>query len=281
MYKNVAKRILAVILTFCMVGTMPDTALLASSVDTESMHTEVDEADISIAAEDSEEKDVLEDSEMPDRTETETEMEQEEDDISAPVSKAQDASAPAAVMDAPVAREGEISLESTTISKPETLPNQVDKIIPDSGVVTDKIVGLTITIAETGAELEQGTDYTVTVESKSGSLAKLVITGAGSYTGILRYDVTLGKDIADSTVKVTAIWGEGEDRREDVVDASTPLEYEYEGRRINPKVKVEDSLKPGSDKSLTDADYKVTWPEQGNLNVGTGKILIEGIGNYA
>ncbi len=291
MYKNVAKRILAVILTFCMVGTMPDTALLASSVSTESMNMEVDEADITTATEDSEEKDVLEDSETPDRTETETEIEteteQEEDTVLAPITdQQQDMSVATAVADAPMAREGEISLASSIISKPEKIPSQVRGTIPtDGGFVSSEIVGLDIYNTETNAKLTQrlaegGTngDYTVTASQVTASSAKLTVQGVGGYTGTITFDVAIGKDIKNAVVSVTVVWGE----KKTLLTGSAILNYEYEGRRIDPKVEIEDSdITVGNNKLTEGTHYKVILPEEGNLNVGPGKITIEGMGTYA
>ena len=158
MYKDVAKRILAVILTVCMIGTMPDTALLASGTGSEVANTETDEADISTTAEDSEEMDALEDGEAPDRTEEEIKTEQKEDDIPATIPGRQNAAASAEAIDAdaPTAREGEISLENSIISKPQVLPNQIMGIIPaGGGFVTNEIIGLEIYNTETNQKLRQ------------------------------------------------------------------------------------------------------------------------------
>ena len=86
MYKDVAKRVLAVILTFCMIGTMPDTALLASGVGTEDVSTKVNEADIGTAADDPKEGAVLEDSGILDFAEPETGTVTEEKNSPAPSS---------------------------------------------------------------------------------------------------------------------------------------------------------------------------------------------------
>ncbi len=288
MYKDVAKRILAVILTVCMIGTMPDTALLASGTGSEVANTETDEADISTTAEDSEEMDALEDGEAPDRTEEEIKTEQKEDDIPATIPGRQNAAASAEAIDAdaPTAREGEISLENSIISKPQVLPNQIMGIIPaGGGFVTNEIIGLEIYNTETNQKLRQiliegsttGGDYTVTATMISPSAARLTITGVGSYTGSLTRDVTIGKDIQDGTVSITAVW----DGNETLVNGSKPLQYGYEGRRIDPEVKIEDSLKVGDKSLIEGVDYEVIRPETGNLNVGQGKVTIQGIGAYA
>lgn len=286
MYKNVAKRVLAVILTFCMIGTMPDTALLASGVSTEDVSTKGNEADISTAAEDPEEGSVLNDSETSDPAEPETETVKEEKKSPAPITAGrQNVPDTAAEAKAPAARAGEISLESAIISKPETIPNQVMGTIPaGGGFVTKEIAGLDMYNTDTGVKLCQvltegsaNGDYTVTAAMISTSAARLTITGTGGYTGTLTRDVNIGKDIQDATVSVTAIWDGNR-----VPLGGTPLTYPYEGRRIDPDVEITDSLMTGGSQTLTEGThYTVIRPEDGNLNVGAGKVTIEGIGAYA
>lgn len=284
MYKDVAKRVLAVILTFCMIGTMPDTALLASGISAENESAQVNEADIGAAADDLEGEAVPEDSEALDSVRPKAEEEQEKEPP-APITDQQQETSVAAA-DGPLAREGEISLEENFISKPETIPNQVMGIIPSGGgFVANEIVGLEIVNTNTGVKLRQRLsesssdgDYTVTAEMTSPSVARLTITGVGNYTGTLERVVTIGKDIQYSSVSVTAIWN----GNRVLLNDGTALEYSYEGRRIDPDVELEDSMIPGSIKKLTEGvHYKVIRPEEGNLNVGSGKVTIEGIGDYA
>lgn len=286
MYKDVAKRVLAVILTFCMIGTMPDTALLASGVGTEDVSTKVNEADIGTAADDPEEGAVLEDSGILDFAEPETGTVTEEKNSPAPMTdEQQNVSETTAEAKAPAARDAGISLENAVISKPETIPNQIMGTIPSTGgFVTNEIVGLDIYNTETNVKLRQRLaeastdgDYTVTAAMLSPSVARLTITGVGSYTGTLSRDVNIGKNIQDTSVSVTAVW----DGNRDLVNGS-PLEYDYEGRRIDPDVELTDSMMVGDSQTLTEGThYRVIRPEDGNFNVGSGKVTIEGIGAYA
>lgn len=287
MYKDVAKRVLAVILTFCMIGTMPDTALLVSGAGVENAGTEVDAADIGAAADESETETLAEDVDILNSDESETETPPEKETPVLDTEQQSDAADASVFADAPLAREGEISLESAVISKPETIPNQVMGTIPGAGgFVTSEIIGLDIYNTETGRKLRQrlaetstdvNEDYTVTAEMINTSSARLTIQGINSYTGTLTRDVVIGRSIQDASISITAVW----DGKEKPLN-SDPLEYSYEGRKINPDVKITDNMIPGLDKSLTkDTHYRVSWPEDGNLNAGPGKIMIEGIGDYA
>lgn len=119
---------------------------------------------------------------------------------------------------------------------------------------------LTQTVAVTvgGKELTKDTDYTVTslTGTEPGSYP-VTVTGTGNYTGT----VTKSFEIAKADISSAAI----------TYDAGP---YGYTGKEWNPEVAVS-----FNDAALTaDTDYTVSY--ENNINAGTAKIIITGIGDH-
>lgn len=93
---------------------------------------------------------------------------------------------------------------------------------------------------------------------KTGT-AQAIIKGKGNFTGQIpvAFDIA-GKSINDTTVVIT-------------LDAES---YPYTGAAIKPVVTVKD----GADTLREGVDYTVKY--QSNINAGTGKVIVTGIGNY-
>lgn len=94
--------------------------------------------------------------------------------------------------------------------------------------------------------------------NKTGT-AQAVIKGKGNFTGQIPVPFEIaGKSINDATVDIT-------------LDAPS---YPYTGAAIKPVVTVKD----GTDTLREGVDYTVKY--ESNVNAGTGKVIVTGIGNY-
>jgi len=123
---------------------------------------------------------------------------------------------------------------------------------------TGKEIKPKVTIKYGGNTLKENTDYKVTYKNniKLG-IGKIIIEGKGNFKGT----VTKTFNINQITIKET------------MVILNEKL-FQYTARQIKPKFTVKNGktlLKEG-------IDYKVTY--KNNVNVGTGNVIIEGIGKY-
>ena len=116
----------------------------------------------------------------------------------------------------------------------------------------------TVTVTVNGKTLTVGTDYTVSdlTGTEPGSYP-VTVTGTGNYTGT----VTKSFEIAKADISSAAI----------TYDAGP---YGYTGKEWKPEVTVS-----FNDAALTaDTDYTVSY--ENNINAGTAKIIITGIGDH-
>lgn len=118
-----------------------------------------------------------------------------------------------------------------------------------NGANTETVVTMT---DKNGLPMEFGRDYTIScTDNSSVGTAKVAVTGIGNYTGTLKGTYTITeRTIADFTAYA-----------ENAV---------YTGREVAPNVWI--------DGLTRDVDYLVTYDN--NVNVGIGKAILTGIGNY-
>lgn len=125
-------------------------------------------------------------------------------------------------------------------------------------VYTGNELTQTVTVTVGGKELTKDTDYTVTglTGTEPGSYP-VTVTGTGNYTGTF----TKSFEIAKADISSAAI----------TYDAGP---YGYTGKEWKPEVAVS-----FNDAALTaDTDYTVSY--ENNINAGTAKIIITGIGDH-
>ena len=125
-------------------------------------------------------------------------------------------------------------------------------------VYTGNELTQTVTVTVGGKELTKDTDYTVTglTGTEPGSYP-VTVAGTGNYTG----EVTKSFTISKAQISSTAI----------TYDAGP---YGYTGEEWKPEVAVS-----FNDAALTvDTDYTVSY--ENNINAGTAKIIITGIGDH-
>ena len=125
-------------------------------------------------------------------------------------------------------------------------------------VYTGNELTQTVTVTVNGKTLTVGTDYTVSdlTGTEPGSYP-VTVTGTGNYTGT----VTKSFEIAKADISSAAI----------TYDAGP---YGYTGKEWKPEVAVS-----FNDAALTaDTDYTVSY--ENNINAGTAKIIITGIGDH-
>ena len=267
MYRDVAKRVLAVILTFCMIGGMPDFTLLAG---VESGNGRVDTSlEEGLAVDDGS-------SEAYELAGTETEASLEAGEKGASTQELEELEDTGQTADMEQADEGEmeepadaekvadagiataddveqISLQDTRIKKPSELPNQIrGGIVPDGdGFVQNPILGLEIKDGD--VSLAQITDKASTADGykvyavlgNNNTSAEITVTGNGKYKDDLKYSVVFGNDITGCTV--TLSYGE-----------YPTASYYYEGQPIEPAVAV-----AAADGTVLTAgtDYSVTYED--------------------
>lgn len=126
-----------------------------------------------------------------------------------------------------------------------------------SQVYTGSAITPDVTVTCNGAELEKGTDYTLTYTNNTNiGTATVKITGKGSYTG------TITKTFAITKKSVSGL------------TISAIANQTYTGSAIAPSP----SVKYGNVTLVKDKDYTLTYTN--NTNVGTATIKITGKGNY-
>lgn len=303
MYKDVAKRALAVALAFCMAGSMPDYSLFAAAADGNAAISKEEaameepggelfgppDAETEIDAETESEQEseagaVREEENETDRgTEPrETGKTEAEPSFYAVGNQIDEGISPAA--------DALVSLQDNAVTKPPTtgdnqLPNQIrgnfDLDNPNA-FVSHEILGLEIrhgeqVLRQKTQEASGSGEYTVhATVSADKNTAELFVEGveASGYTGTLRYTVKLGKDIASSDISVSTQW-EGYPKN--------TVSFTYEGRAIKPSVALTDSN--NTNPALNPNEhYTVEYLENTNVADSAANksgILITGIGSYA
>lgn len=281
MYRDVAKRVLAVILTFCMIGTMPDVTLLAG-VTSENERTDVSSEE-GLTVNDGDSETVEEAGTEVDASlyteeeaaDSEEAVEKQDAEGTEEPKEAESTLNPQADGDEEEPEPGErVSLQSTRITKPGALPNQIrGSIVPDEGdgFVAGSILGLELkdgdTVLAQITDKASGADgYKVyAVLGSDGDSVNITVRGNGGYTGDLIYTAGFGYDLSGSTVALSY----------DGYPAGT-TSYSYEGRPIEPAVAVTTS----DGTALTaNTDYTLTYVD--NENAGTAHVVLQGIGRYA
>lgn len=116
-----------------------------------------------------------------------------------------------------------------------------------------------VTVTMYGEPLTPGTDYTISYEKNiNAGVASVILTGQGEYTGTKEKAFTITPaDI--SAAEVT-------------LDKST---YMYDGAAKTPAITVTVDKR----RLAPNTDYKAAYSN--NINVGTAKVTITGIGNYS
>ena len=287
MYRDVAKRVLAVILTFCMIGSMPDVTLLAGA-NSESGRTDIS-ADEGLTVIDGENETLEEagteveaslytleeaaDSEETDNSEESADPEEPDN--------SKESAAPKETVDVEETESAGIALQAEgdtervslqSITKPESLPNQISgSIVPDSdGFVQSTIIGLELKDGDTVLRqiMDKTSDadgYKVYAALGENNTAQITVRGNGSYTGVLTYTVGFGIDLTACDITLSY---EGY--------PSGTTSYSYEGRPIAPAVAVR-----RTDGVVLTADRDYTISYEDNKNAGTAHVVVRGIGEYA
>ena len=120
----------------------------------------------------------------------------------------------------------------------------------------------TVTVSDGTTTLVAGTDYTVSYERNDApGMARIVVTGTGAYTGVIdkAFRVVSGEQ------QLTSIKG---------AQLSSLSAQSFTGGAIEPALTV--TL---NGKTLTaGTDYEVTY--ENNVNVGTARVVVTGIGSY-
>ena len=119
-------------------------------------------------------------------------------------------------------------------------------------------------IIDGSANLIEGKDYEVIYENNiQVGVASIKISGKGNYIGIVNKSFRIiSEEITESKKDISLL---------QISDIEDKI---YTGKNITPEVEIRDS-----DKLLIkNQDYKLAY--ENNLNVGIGKVIIIGIGNY-
>jgi predicted nucleic-acid-binding Zn-ribbon protein len=120
----------------------------------------------------------------------------------------------------------------------------------------------TAVVTYNGTTLTSGTDYTLSyADNKNAGEATVTITGAGLFAGTKDVNFTIEPlDISAYTLST---------------DSGT---YTYDGTAKTPDVRVIISQTSSVSYLLDDSNYSVSYED--NVQAGTGKVIVEGTGNY-
>lgn len=155
---------------------------------------------------------------------------------------------------------GEVTEKFSIVSKDISLATIQDI---ESQTYTGQEIQPVISVTDGSAKLVENTDYTVSYQDNINvGEATITIEGIGNYTGtvykkfsIIENNDNNSKDVASLTF-------------DDVDDKI------YTGKLITPEIRIKD----GDAVLIKDTDYTINYSE--NINVGTAKITIKGIGKY-
>ena len=137
-----------------------------------------------------------------------------------------------------------------------------------SEIASQKYTGKKITpklnITDGSTKLIENKDYTITYSNNVdvGS-AKVTIKGTGNYTGELNKSFSIVKDETQSSYTDIS-----------TLNISNIQDKIYTGKLITPEVTIYD----GSTLLKKDTDYQLSY--KNNLDIGTGTLIIKGIGKY-
>jgi hypothetical protein len=124
-----------------------------------------------------------------------------------------------------------------------------------------------VTVTYNGITLTSGTDYAVSYENNiNAGRAEVIVTGLGlfadsTYSENLHFTIT-PIDISAYTLSMT--------------NSTT---YKYDGLEKKPSVRVITKTVGSTSYLLSSSYYQVSYED--NLQAGTGKVIVEGTGNYA
>lgn len=135
--------------------------------------------------------------------------------------------------------------------------NTVSITVTSNEQYTGTYIKPTVIVKDNGNTLQNGKDYSVSYkDNKNAGNGYVKITGRGNYTG------NIEKSFGISSVSISG------------ASVASISNQEYTGSGILPKVRVK-----LNSKTLTlNRDYKVSGTN--NVNVGTARLTITGIGNY-
>lgn len=129
---------------------------------------------------------------------------------------------------------------------------------------TSKEIEPKLEIADGSIKLQQNKDYKVNYENNvNEGQAKVTITGIKNYTGKVTKTFNIFKDSNQETKKDIS-----------KLQITQIEEKIYTGKLITPEVRILDN----NNVLIKDKDYTINYIN--NLNIGTGKAIIVGIGNY-
>ncbi|MCI8490502.1 MAG: DUF642 domain-containing protein, partial [Lachnospiraceae bacterium] len=153
-----------------------------------------------------------------------------------------------------------LTLEEVDISKGEI---HLEK---ESYTYTGSAIEPEVTVKYKNKTLKK-TDYTVAYANNINvGTAEITVTGTGIYTGTITANFTIQKNTSVIDPPEKTDISEGEIRLEKEI-------YTYTGSAIEPEVTV-----VYNNKTLEKTDYTVAYAD--NINVGTAKITVTGIGIY-
>lgn len=169
-------------------------------------------------------------------------------------------------------RKEKFVIEPISIGEDGIAKEYVKVIVADASY-TKKAVKSAVTIIVNGTTLKNGTDYTLTyanniemAEKGTENAPTVTITGKGNYAGVITEEFR----IYEKTRKTFAI--EKIPNQMFTGDAAIAIEPPIVVYELQGKKKVGDPLTEG-------IDYEVSY--QNNYKVGTAKVTVTGLGEYA
>ena len=155
---------------------------------------------------------------------------------------------------------GSKTLEFNIIQKDINLTTVQDIV---NQVYTGEEIKPNVMISDGSAKLVENKDYNISYENNIElGEATITITGIGNYTGITTKNFNI---VEESTGEVKNIADLTIDEVTDKI---------YTGKLITPELRIKD----GDTVLIKNVDYTINYTD--NMNIGTAKVIIKGIGNY-
>ncbi len=155
---------------------------------------------------------------------------------------------------------GSKTLEFNIIQKDINLTTVQDIV---NQVYTGEEITPNVMISDGSAKLVENKDYNISYENNIElGEASITITGIGNYTGTTTKKFNI---VEESTGEIKNIADLTIDEIGDKI---------YTGKLITPELRIKD----GDTVLIKNVDYTINYTD--NINIGTAKVIIKGIGNY-
>ena len=163
----------------------------------------------------------------------------------------------------------------TNVSEDTELSVSLKEELVFNGKVQKPNIEITYSQGENSEVLEEGTDYTLGTGATDAGTYNITVTGKGNFTGSFDYEYKINKYDIKSMFDAKRVSLSNDSVAVRNIDAQT-----FNGKEVKPAVKLYVRLLEDSTTWTTLSSDSYTVSYSNNDSIGTGKVTIEGQGNY-